>query len=173
MKRLGCGRKVVVIQLCSFVKRCDAFRSYSFSYHHSRGRFPSTFSIQTSGASGKWIFAMNNEASNGSIHTIKPPPERRRGRKKKDVWKHIKNWERSFPIAKSIWFSHLFFAHFFFYLWFGMRYRVIQKKLFHKNEEKMQEKMKMILQKNENLAYIQQQYSVSFSEKIDSKSGFF
>ena len=37
----------------------------------------------------------------------------------------------------------------------------------------MQEKMKMILQKDENLVHIQQQYSVSFCEKIDSKSGFF
>ena len=51
-------------------------------------------------------------------------------------------------------------------------YRVIQKKLFHKREEKMQEKMKMILQKNENLVHVQQQYGVSFCEKIDSKSGF-
>ena len=58
------------------------------------------------------------------------------------------------------------------FLWFT-RYRVIQKKLFHKSEEKMQEKMKMILQKDENLVHIQQQYSVSFCEKIDSKSGFF
>ena len=32
---------------------------------------------------------------------------------------------------------------------------------------------KMILQKHENLVYIQQQYIVSFWEKIDSKSGFF
>ena len=52
-------------------------------------------------------------------------------------------------------------------------YMVIQKKLFHKSEEKIQEKMKMILQKDENLVHIQQQYSVSFREKIDSKSGFF
>ena len=42
-----------------------------------------------------------------------------------------------------------------------------------KVKKKMQEKMKMILQKDENLSYIQQQYSVSFCEKIDSKSGFF
>ena len=55
----------------------------------------------------------------------------------------------------------------------NIEYRVIQKKLFHKSEEKMQEKMKMILQKNENLVHVQQQYSVSFCEKIDSKSGFF
>ena len=36
----------------------------------------------------------------------------------------------------------------------------------------MQEKMKMILQKNENLVLVQQQYGVFFCEKIDSKSGF-
>ena len=54
-----------------------------------------------------------------------------------------------------------------------IRYRVIQKKLFHKSEEKMQEEMKMIMQKDENLVQIQQQYSVSFYKKIDSKSGFF
>ena len=36
----------------------------------------------------------------------------------------------------------------------------------------MQEKMKMILQKNKNLVHIQQQYGVSFCEKIDSKCGF-
>ena len=52
------------------------------------------------------------------------------------------------------------------------KYRVIQKKLLNKSEEKMQEKMKMILQKNENLVHVQQQYGVSFCEKIDSKSGF-
>ena len=49
------------------------------------------------------------------------------------------------------------------FTFFG-KYRVIQKKLFHKSEEKMQEKMKMILQKNENLVHIQQQYGVSFCE---------
>ena len=53
-----------------------------------------------------------------------------------------------------------------------MRYRVIHKKLSHKTEDKMQEKMKMILQANENWAHIQQQYSESFCEKIDSKSAF-
>ena len=37
----------------------------------------------------------------------------------------------------------------------------------------MQEKMKMILQKDENLVHVQRQFSVSFVEKIDSKSGFF
>ena len=34
------------------------------------------------------------------------------------------------------------------------RYRVIHKKLSHKTEDKMQEKMKMILQVNENLAHL-------------------
>ena len=53
-----------------------------------------------------------------------------------------------------------------------MQYRVIQKKLFHKSEEKKQEKMKMNLQKNENLVHVQQQYVVSFCEKNDSKFGF-
>ena len=33
--------------------------------------------------------------------------------------------------------------------------------------------MKMIIQKDENLVHIQQQYSVSFVKKIDFKSGFF
>ena len=47
------------------------------------------------------------------------------------------------------------------------------KKWSHKIEEKMQEKMKMNLQKDENLVHIQQQYSDSFCEKIDSKSAFF
>ena len=42
-----------------------------------------------------------------------------------------------------------------------------------KVKKKMQEKMKMISQKNENLVYVQQQYGVSFCEKNDSKSGFF
>ena len=42
-----------------------------------------------------------------------------------------------------------------------------------KVKKKMQEKMKMILQKDEKLVHIQQQYSVSFCEKIDSKFGFF
>ena len=34
------------------------------------------------------------------------------------------------------------------------RYRVIHKKLSHKTEDKMQEKMKMILQADENLAHL-------------------
>ena len=34
------------------------------------------------------------------------------------------------------------------------RYRVIHKKLSHKTEDKMQEKIKMILQVEENLAHI-------------------
>ena len=37
----------------------------------------------------------------------------------------------------------------------------------------MQEKMKMILQKDKNLVYIQHQYSDSFREKFDSKSALF
>ena len=45
------------------------------------------------------------------------------------------------------------------------RYRVIHKKLSHKTEDKMQEKMKIILQVDENLAHIYQQYSESFCEK--------
>ena len=48
----------------------------------------------------------------------------------------------------------------------------IMKTSYEKSEEKMQEKIKMILQKHENLVYIQQQYSVSFCKKIDSKSEF-
>ena len=36
---------------------------------------------------------------------------------------------------------------------------------FHESEEKMQVKMKRILQKDENLVHLQQQYSVSFCEK--------
>ena len=54
----------------------------------------------------------------------------------------------------------------------GTKYRVIHKKLSHKTEDKMQEKRKMILQVDENLAHIQQQYSEYFCEKIDSKSAF-
>ena len=59
--------------------------------------------------------------------------------------------------------------------WYLRWHRVIQKKLLHKSEEKMQEKMKMIVQKDENLVHIviQQQYSVSFNKKVDSKSGVF
>ena len=47
-----------------------------------------------------------------------------------------------------------------------------KKKEFHKHEEKMQKKMNMILQKDENLVHIQQQYSDSFFKKIDSKYAF-
>ena len=36
----------------------------------------------------------------------------------------------------------------------NFKYRVIHKKLSHKTEDKMQEKMKMILQVDENLAHI-------------------
>ena len=41
------------------------------------------------------------------------------------------------------------------------KYRVIHKKVSHKTEDKMDEKLKMILQKDENLAHIQQQYGDS------------
>ena len=51
-------------------------------------------------------------------------------------------------------------------------YRVIHKNLSHNFEDKMQEKIKMILQVDENLAHLKQQYSESFCEKIDSKSAF-
>ena len=52
------------------------------------------------------------------------------------------------------------------------QYRVIHKKVSRKTEDKMQEKKKMILQVDENLAHLQQQYSESFCEKIYSKSAF-
>ena len=42
----------------------------------------------------------------------------------------------------------------------------------YESEEKMQEKLKMILSKNENLVHVQQRFGVPFCEKIDSKSGF-
>ena len=41
------------------------------------------------------------------------------------------------------------------------KYRVIRKKVFHETEEKMQGKMKMTLQKDENVAHIPQQYRVN------------
>ena len=53
-----------------------------------------------------------------------------------------------------------------------LKYRVIHKKMSHKTEDKMQEKMKRILQVDENWAHIWQQYSESFCKKIDSKSAF-
>ena len=47
-------------------------------------------------------------------------------------------------------------------LWQIDLYRVIHEKVSHKTEEKMQENMKMTLQKDENLIHTQQQYSDSF-----------
>jgi len=52
------------------------------------------------------------------------------------------------------------------------RYRVFLKKVFHKREEKMQEKMKMTLQKDENLVQVQQRYSVYYCIKTFFKSWF-
>ena len=46
-----------------------------------------------------------------------------------------------------------------------IRYRVFFKKVLHKREEKMQEKMKMTYQKDKNLVQIQQQCSVYFCIK--------
>ena len=43
---------------------------------------------------------------------------------------------------------------------------MIQKKVFHKSEEKMHEKMKMTQLKDENLAQEQHQYGVCFWKKI-------
>ena len=51
-------------------------------------------------------------------------------------------------------------------------YRVIHKKVAHEIEDKMHGKIKMILQKDEDLAHIKQQYSDRFSKKIDFKSAF-
>ena len=44
-------------------------------------------------------------------------------------------------------------------------YRVNHKKVRHKSEEKMHKKMKMTLQKDENLAHEQPQYGVCFCKK--------
>ena len=41
-----------------------------------------------------------------------------------------------------------------------------QKKVLHKNEEKMHKKMKITYQRAENLVRVQQHYSISFYEKI-------
>ena len=49
---------------------------------------------------------------------------------------------------------------------------MILKKVLHKREEKMQEKMKMTSQKDENLVQVQQQGSVYFCMKIIFKSSF-
>ena len=51
-------------------------------------------------------------------------------------------------------------------------YRVFFKKVLHKREEKMQEKMKMTSQKDENLVQVQQQCSVYFCIKTFFKSWF-
>ena len=55
-------------------------------------------------------------------------------------------------------------------IWY--RYRVFLKKVLHKREEKMQEKMKMTWQKDENLVHVQQQCSVYFCIKTFFKSWF-
>ena len=51
-----------------------------------------------------------------------------------------------------------------------IKYRVFLKKVLHKRKGKMQEKMKMTLQKNENVAQVQPQHSVYFCIKIIFKS---
>ena len=45
-------------------------------------------------------------------------------------------------------------------------YRVVNKKVFHKSEEKMHKKLKMALQRAKNLVHVKQHYGVSFYEKI-------
>ena len=47
-----------------------------------------------------------------------------------------------------------------------MTYRVSNKKVFHESEEKMHKKMKMTLQRAENLVQVQEHYGISFYEKI-------
>ena len=49
-------------------------------------------------------------------------------------------------------------------------HRVFLKMVLHKDEEKMQEKMKMTSQRDENLVQVQQQCSVYFCIKTFSKS---
>ena len=46
------------------------------------------------------------------------------------------------------------------------KYGVVNKKVFHKSEEKMPKKMKMTLQRAKNLVLIKQHYGVSFCIKI-------
>ena len=46
------------------------------------------------------------------------------------------------------------------------KYRVFLKKVLHKREEKMQEKIKMTSKKDENLVRVQQQFIVYFCIKI-------
>ena len=48
------------------------------------------------------------------------------------------------------------------YLFDVTRYRVVNKKVFHKSEEKMRKKLKMVLQRAKNLVHVKQQYGVSF-----------
>ena len=45
-------------------------------------------------------------------------------------------------------------------------YGVVNKKVFHKSEEKMHKKVKMTLQRAKNLVHVKQHYGVSFYEKI-------
>ena len=56
---------------------------------------------------------------------------------------------------------------------FLRRYRVIFKKVLHKRKEKMQEKVKMTWQKDENWVQVQQLCSVYFCIKMIFKSWFF
>ena len=46
-----------------------------------------------------------------------------------------------------------------------LRYRVVNKKVFHKSEGKMHKKMKMTLQTPKNLVHVKQHYSDSFCKK--------
>ena len=45
-------------------------------------------------------------------------------------------------------------------------YRVDNKKVFHKSEEKMQKELKMILQRAKNLVHVKQHSGISFCKKI-------
>ena len=55
----------------------------------------------------------------------------------------------------------------------GTFYRVFFKKVFHKREEKMQEKIKMTQQEDKNLVQVEQHCSVYFCMKIILKSRLF
>ena len=46
------------------------------------------------------------------------------------------------------------------------QYRVVEKKVLHKSEEKMHKKMKLTKQRAENVVHVQQHHSVSFYKKI-------
>ena len=48
------------------------------------------------------------------------------------------------------------------------QYRVDNKKVFHKSEEKMHKKMKLTLQRAKNLLLVKQHFGVSFCKKIFS-----